>query len=82
MQEKASEAIKDMTFEQAMQQMEILVEKMGSGQLPLAESVSAYEQGKALAEHCEKLLSQAQAVVEKLENEQLQAIEPDELREE
>lgn len=82
MQAHAQKAIKDMTFEEAMQQMEVLVEQMRSGQLPLADSVSAYQQGKELADHCEKLLSQAQAVVQKLEEESLVAVQSDELREE
>ena len=38
----------DLTFEEAMQQIEQLVRKMENNTLPLSETLSAFEQGIAL----------------------------------
>ena len=43
-----------------------LVKKMESGELPLADSVSAYEQGIKLKAYCEQLLKEAELKIETL----------------
>jgi exodeoxyribonuclease VII small subunit len=43
-----------------------LVKKMESGQLPLADSVAAYEQGIKLKAYCEQLLKEAELKIETL----------------
>jgi exodeoxyribonuclease VII small subunit len=48
-----------LTFEQALTQLTALVQKLESGQLPLEESVLAFEQGVKLSRHCETLLDHA-----------------------
>lgn len=49
-----------LSFEQALEQMTRLVEKLESGELPLEESVAAFEQGVKLSRRCESLLDKAE----------------------
>lgn len=51
--------VKALTFEQALAGLTELVEKLESGELPLEESVAAFEQGVKLSRRCESLLDQA-----------------------
>jgi len=51
--------VKSLTFEQALAGLTELVEKLESGELPLEESVAAFEQGVELSRRCESLLDQA-----------------------
>ncbi len=54
------------TFEEAYKQLMELVKKMESGELPLADSVAAYEQGIKLKAYCEQLLKEAELKIETL----------------
>jgi exodeoxyribonuclease VII small subunit len=58
--------IKSMTFERALKELESIVERLEKGAVELEESISIYERGEALREHCDRLLKQAEAKVEKL----------------
>ena len=49
-----------LSFEQALAALTALVEKLESGELPLEESVAAFEQGVELSRRCEALLDQAE----------------------
>lgn len=55
-----------LTFEDAYKQLVELVRKMESGELPLADSVAAYEQGIKLKAYCEQLLKEAELKIETL----------------
>jgi len=55
------------TFEQAMGELETLVEAMENDQLPLAELVAHYEKGAGLLRHCEKVLAAAKERIELIE---------------
>lgn len=55
-------------FEAAMAELEKLVDKMESGELPLEESLSAYQRGMVLLKFCERLLADAQQRVQVLES--------------
>jgi exodeoxyribonuclease VII small subunit len=58
--------IKDMTFERALKELETIVSRLERGDVELEESILIYERGEALKEHCDRLLKQAEAKVEKL----------------
>ena len=58
--------IKDMTFERALKELESIVGRLERGDVELEESISIYERGEALRDHCDRLLKQAEAKVEKL----------------
>ncbi|MDQ6983038.1 MAG: exodeoxyribonuclease VII small subunit [Mariprofundus sp.] len=51
--------VKTLTFEQALAGLTELVEKLESGELPLEESVAAFEQGVKLSRRCESMLDKA-----------------------
>ena len=53
-----------LAFEAASDELDALVERMEAGQLPLEDSILAYQRGVALVAHCEKLLSAANARVQ------------------
>ena len=55
-----------LTFEDAYRQLTELVKKMESGEMPLADSVAAYEQGIKLKAYCEQLLKEAELKIETL----------------
>ncbi len=55
-----------LAFEAALQQLEEIVGKLERGDVPLEESIAIYERGEALKAHCDKLLRNAQARVEKI----------------
>jgi exodeoxyribonuclease VII small subunit len=58
--------IEQLTFEQALAELEQIVTKLERGEVPLAESITNYERGDALRRHCDALLKQAEARVEKV----------------
>lgn len=58
--------IKDMSFEQALDELEKIVGGLEGGNIPLDQSIAQYERGEALRAHCQKLLSAAEAKVEKI----------------
>ena len=55
-----------MSFEEALAELEGIVQKLERGQLDLESSIQAYERGTALREHCAEKLRQVQLRVEKL----------------
>jgi exodeoxyribonuclease VII small subunit len=58
----------ELTFEQALSGLSDLVEKLESGELPLEESVAAFEQGVILSRRCESLLEGAEQRLQVLNN--------------
>ena len=63
-EEASNEASID--FEDALAQLEELVEKMETGSLSLEESLRAFERGTRLARHCQTVLEQAELRVKAL----------------
>ena len=47
---------KELTFEQAKEKLDAIVEKLGAGNLSLDEMVKLYEEGMTLTDYCRKLL--------------------------
>ena len=58
--------VKKLSFERAMEELEIIVTRLEGGKVPLEESVAIYERGEALKRRCEELLRQAEARVDKI----------------
>ncbi|MEM9329835.1 MAG: exodeoxyribonuclease VII small subunit [Pseudomonadota bacterium] len=58
--------IEALTFEQALDELEKIVESLEQGNVPLDQSIAHYERGEALRNHCRKLLSAAEDRVEKI----------------
>jgi exodeoxyribonuclease VII small subunit len=59
-------SVTTLTFEKALAELESIVSKLERGDVPLAESITIYERGEALKAHCDALLRQAEAKVEKI----------------
>ncbi len=55
-----------LTFEKALAELETIVARLERGDVPLEESIAAYERGETLKAHCARLLSAAEARVEKI----------------
>ncbi len=53
-------------FEQALAQLEAIVEKLEKGSVALEESIAIYARGEALKKHCEALLKSAEQRIEKI----------------
>lgn len=58
--------IDKMPFEAAMKELETIVSNLERGTVALDESIAMYERGEALKKHCEKLLRDAEARIEKI----------------
>ena len=58
--------IKALSFEQALEALERIVDDLERGDVPLDQSIKIYERGEALKAHCEKLLKAAEDKVEKI----------------
>ena len=58
---------KNLTFEQALAQLETLVRDMETGDLPLEVSLKHYESGIELAAFCQKALENARLKISELQ---------------
>ncbi len=54
------------TFEQAMEKLDRIVERIESGQTGLAESIAEYEQGVKLIKQCRTILDAAEKKIQLL----------------
>ena len=59
--------IRKLTFEQALESLEEIVERLESGEVSLEESIDTYTRGTQLKRHCEAKLQTAKDRVEKIE---------------
>ena len=59
------------TFEAALAELDALVEKMENGQLPLEESLSAYQRGTELLKFCDGVLKEAEQKIKVLDGGEL-----------
>ena len=55
-----------LTFEQAVAELETIVQRLERGDVALDQSIAIYERGEALKKHCETLLNAAEARIEKI----------------
>ena len=58
--------IAKLSFEKALSELETIVGKLERGDVELEQSIAMYERGEALKAHCNCLLAQAEAKVEKI----------------
>lgn len=56
--------VEELSYEQSYERLEEIVERMSSASAPLDELMKLYEEGMALAAHCEKLLKSYDARLE------------------
>jgi exodeoxyribonuclease VII small subunit len=60
------EAVDRMTFEQAIAELEQVVNRLDSGDVSLEDSIALYERGAALKARCEAKLKEAEAKIEQI----------------
>jgi exodeoxyribonuclease VII small subunit len=60
---------KDMTFEQALNSLEEIVDQLNDGEMELEKAISAYEKGIKLKNICEAKLKNAQERIELIQKE-------------
>ncbi|MEM9669346.1 MAG: exodeoxyribonuclease VII small subunit [Pseudomonadota bacterium] len=58
--------VEDMSFEEALKELEVIVGKLESGDVELEQSIAIYERGAALKSHCETKLKSAELKVEQI----------------
>ena len=61
-----TKSIEKMTFEEALDELTILVKKLDSDQESLSDAINAFERGVELKTYCEKKLREAKLKVEKI----------------
>lgn len=59
-------AIEKMSYEEAFMELQSVVEKLESGELPLKDSLALFERGQALSARCSELLEEAQLKLRQL----------------
>ncbi len=66
MNEPAPINLENLSFEDAMIELESIVRRLEEGKANLEDAMMAYERGAALKAHCEKKLQHAQTRIEKI----------------
>lgn len=77
---KTQKPAAELTFEQALDELDALVRRMEAGELSLDDSIAAYRRGAELAKFCQGKLAAAEQDVRKLDGDLLVPLNPDELR--
>jgi exodeoxyribonuclease VII small subunit len=71
----AKKNVEELSYEEALTELEGIVESLEDGQNPLEESMKLFERGQALVTHCGALLESAQLKVQKLSGDSLISFE-------
>ncbi len=61
-----SQDLETLSFEDAIRELEAILERLETAQPSLEETLSLYERGQALAKHCAALLEQAELRIQVL----------------
>mgnify|MGYP001168897795 FL=1 len=78
-------SVDKMSFEDAMKELEKLVDSLDKGDVSLDEAITAYDRGSQLKEYCEKKLNEAKMKIETIQSsdkgnvvaDQLTSIDPE-----
>lgn len=62
----SNEDVAAMSFEDALKELEQIVDQLEKGTVGLEESIAIYARGEALKAHCNALLSNAEQRIEKI----------------
>ena len=64
-----SKTVKELTFEENLKELEIIVEQLESGDVDLEKSVKLYEKGMRLKNHCAEKLKKIELQIKKIKLE-------------
>lgn len=70
-------SISNLGYEDAMKQLESIVDQLESGAISLEESLKAFERGRALSNHCRGILDNATKRIQTLTADALSKQEPE-----
>ncbi len=70
--------VEELTYEQALAELEALVSVLEEEQKSLEEAITLFERGQALTRHCAILLEKAQLRVQQLSGQDVQDLEMEE----
>lgn len=70
--------IKDLSYEQALVELETIISSLEGNKLSLEESMALFERGKELTQHCVDLLDKAELRVKKLAGDTLVDVDVEE----
>ena len=59
--------LEKLTFEEAMKELEELVDSLDKGDVSLDEAIAAYDRGSQLKDYCQKKLNEAKMKVETIQ---------------
>lgn len=62
------DAIENLSYEEAYQQLEDVIAQLESGELSLEQSVTLYEQGQKLSAYCQNLLEKAELKIQQIDD--------------
>ncbi|MDC0093886.1 exodeoxyribonuclease VII small subunit [Alphaproteobacteria bacterium] len=71
--------LEKMTFEEAMNELETLVDSLDKGNISLDQAIAAYDRGSQLKDHCQKKLNEAKMKVETIQISDNVEVVPDKL---
>jgi exodeoxyribonuclease VII small subunit len=74
--ESSNGPLEDLSYEQAIAELESVVAALETGDHPLDAALALYERGQALARHCARLLDQAELKIQSLSGDDLVDINP------
>ncbi len=63
---KKNNDISKLSFEQAIKELGSIVGKIEQGEIPLQDSLTQYERGMSLIQHCQTILKKAEKRIEKI----------------
>lgn len=64
---KKAAGIRNLSFEQALERLDALVQAMESGEIGIEESIARYEEAMALKAHCQQILDRAEQRIRKIQ---------------
>lgn len=63
---KKNNDISKLSFEEAIKELGSIVGKIEQGEIPLQDSLTQYERGMSLIQHCQAILKKAEKRIEKI----------------
>jgi exodeoxyribonuclease VII small subunit len=63
----AEDLISELSFEDALKRLEVIVQQLESGDVPLEQSIALYAEGDKLRAQCEARLKSAQARIDQIQ---------------
>ncbi len=69
--------VEELSYEQALAELESIVASLESNKLPLEESMALFERGQALSKHCVELLDKAELRIKQLSGDTLADMQGD-----